>query len=68
MSLTKNDESKKTGMSWVTVKKHFYISQKKTVVTFSVIKYSRNKANKLSLDLIYDNKIQGATKYNQNGI
>jgi predicted ArsR family transcriptional regulator len=53
VGLTPYDISKRTGISWVTVKKHIEILNKKKIVKCPKITGSTKKICKLNFDLIY---------------
>ena len=56
VGLTPYDISKKTGISWITVKKHVAQLQKTNIVKCPKIPNSSKKVCKLNFDLIYGKK------------
>jgi len=56
IGLTPYDISKRTGMSWVTVKKHIAQLQKTKIVKCPRIPNASKKICKLNFDLIYGKK------------
>ena len=56
VGLTPYDISKRTGIAWVTVKKHIEILEKKKIVKCPKIEGSKKKICKLNFDLIYGRK------------
>jgi len=56
IGLTPYDISKRTGIAWVTVKKHIEILNKKKIVKCPKIAGSTKKICKLDFDLIYGRK------------
>lgn len=53
VGLTPYDISKRTGISWVTVKKHVNVLQKNKIIQCPRITNSSKKICKLNFDLIY---------------
>ena len=53
IGLTPYDISKRTGIAWVTIKKHVEILEKKKIVKCPKIQGSTKKICKLNYDLIY---------------
>ncbi|MFW6129999.1 MAG: winged helix-turn-helix transcriptional regulator [Atribacterota bacterium] len=56
IGLTTYDISKRTGIAWVTVKKHIKELEKKNIVKCPKIKPLNKKMCKLNFDLIYGRK------------
>ena len=63
IGLTPYDISKRTGISWVTVKKHVQMLERKNVVKCKKLQTSQAKLCKLNFDLIYGKKRNGKTHY-----